>query len=367
MIHDFSPYPYVKKSGEVFDGLNYPANSICKTCVSKECAKLGYSTKKIGIVKACLYGLKYAYNVDPFNEEIVWVGFLINGEKYPHNYKQLLASGFSITADALSKSVLNFGKQGRLHAIALDLQSRGESAALHDLKHLIAALSGVIENHNIGRITRSMSYSIDGTDAKLVKDTLFDVYNVLGAIKNQISLSDYIVSPQIAAQSDTTEIDIYRLFEKNVYIYRVLANVEEKRIECKTVNNEYISAKRQLKEVFNLLPSILIENAIKYSYRGTNIDIVFEMKKGALSIAVRSRGPVIPADSKDLIWDKGGRFVHPNEPTKAGSGHGLYLAREICSATGFSISYRAENLANTGGTVSGDNIFTIQDPDFPAA
>jgi signal transduction histidine kinase len=77
----------------------------------------------------------------------------------------------------------------------------------------------------------------------------------------------------------------------------------------------------------------LIDNAIKYSPTGGQIDIeVVEPLAGTVRVAVRDRGVGIPPDSRQHIFDRYYR-AHVQDHA-SGMGLGLYISREIVELHG---------------------------------
>jgi two-component system, OmpR family, phosphate regulon sensor histidine kinase PhoR len=78
----------------------------------------------------------------------------------------------------------------------------------------------------------------------------------------------------------------------------------------------------------------LIENAIKYSPDGGEVEVKLEPRNGHLSIAIRDEGLGIPANEQALIFDKFYR-VDPNLTRGVGgTGLGLYVCRELVRLMG---------------------------------
>jgi signal transduction histidine kinase len=74
----------------------------------------------------------------------------------------------------------------------------------------------------------------------------------------------------------------------------------------------------------------LIDNAIKYSPDGGQIDVALDCGAGSLRIVVRDRGVGVPPEHRAHIFD---RFyqAHAGGPltSMAGMGLGLYISRQI--------------------------------------
>jgi signal transduction histidine kinase len=84
----------------------------------------------------------------------------------------------------------------------------------------------------------------------------------------------------------------------------------------------------------------LIENAVKYSPEGEEVEVSAGTENGAVRISVTDRGPGIPRDQQRLIFEKFGRAEVPGI-SKPGTGLGLFIARSIVEAHGGSLEVRS--------------------------
>jgi two-component system sensor histidine kinase KdpD len=96
----------------------------------------------------------------------------------------------------------------------------------------------------------------------------------------------------------------------------------------------------------------LVDNAVRYSPPGSPVEVRVERTVDGVRIAVADSGPGIPTADRDRIFEP---FVRLSSGT-AGSGLGLYLARELARAMGGEL-----RLAASG---NGGSTFAI---DLPAA
>lgn len=87
----------------------------------------------------------------------------------------------------------------------------------------------------------------------------------------------------------------------------------------------------------------LVDNAVKYSFRGENIDIRGNKLQDAVRFSVQDRGIGIPADKRDGIFKPFARLP-VRDPTReiAGTGIGLTLVKNIVEAHGGSIDVSSE-------------------------
>jgi signal transduction histidine kinase len=77
----------------------------------------------------------------------------------------------------------------------------------------------------------------------------------------------------------------------------------------------------------------LIDNAVKYSPEGADVEVRAYGEDGLVRVDVRDRGPGIARDDQRLIFEKFGR-VSSGGLARPGTGLGLFIARSIAEAHG---------------------------------
>ena len=83
----------------------------------------------------------------------------------------------------------------------------------------------------------------------------------------------------------------------------------------------------------------LLDNAIKYSYGGTEIEITaVSQKSGEVLISIKNTGIPISRDDASNIFERGWRGDKARLVTGEGSGIGLWIAKSIMAAHGGQIS-----------------------------
>ena len=76
----------------------------------------------------------------------------------------------------------------------------------------------------------------------------------------------------------------------------------------------------------------LIDNAVKYSPAGDEVDVAAYADNGQITVEVRDNGPGIASEHQTLIFEKFGRVA--GEEAKPGTGLGLFISRAIAEAHG---------------------------------
>ena len=76
----------------------------------------------------------------------------------------------------------------------------------------------------------------------------------------------------------------------------------------------------------------LLDNAVKYTPEGCPIEITAQASNGAVAVSFADRGPGLPADVLDCVFEK--FYRAKPEAARGGAGLGLTICRAIVSAHG---------------------------------
>jgi signal transduction histidine kinase len=96
----------------------------------------------------------------------------------------------------------------------------------------------------------------------------------------------------------------------------------------------------------------LIDNAIKYSPGGGDIEIGWSRRAGVGHVSVTDHGVGISREQQSMLFTRFGRLVTPETSNIRGTGLGLYLAREIARLHGGDIRVVSDSGRGTTFTVS---------------
>ena len=118
---------------------------------------------------------------------------------------------------------------------------------------------------------------------------------------------------------------------------------------------------------FELIPYVLLQNAIKYSPDGEVVSLKVSDVDNAVTIHVQSYGPRILPDEVPKIFDRGFRGSAAKATSLGGSGLGLFAAKTMIeSGFGGAISVRQDNHAFAiGGRNYWRTTFTLTVPRVP--
>jgi signal transduction histidine kinase len=86
--------------------------------------------------------------------------------------------------------------------------------------------------------------------------------------------------------------------------------------------------------------SNLLDNAVKFSKHGDEVEVSALSANGAILVSVRDRGPGVAREHQRLIFEKFGR-PKVGGTARPGTGLGLFIARSIAEAHGGSLAVRS--------------------------
>lgn len=205
------------------------------------------------------------------------------------------------------------GLIGRLRT-AVEAQKRFLSDAAHELRTPLAAMQIQVENlkfNNSGAV---------GTEFEAGKAALAQGVKRASALVSQLLRLARLDEP-IAPLNDTFELG--PLLLDCVSDHVVLA--ERKGIDL-GARVEISAMLHGSVEELRVLIANLIDNAVRYTPSGGQVDVALTLHDGRTVAEVLDTGPGLPSGSETRIFD---RFFRASPPSVEGSGLGLAIARRI--------------------------------------
>jgi two-component system, OmpR family, sensor kinase len=114
----------------------------------------------------------------------------------------------------------------------------------------------------------------------------------------------------------------------------VLPNAQAKRIDIGLASAEPSVWVRGQPEPLRILLRNLLDNAVKYTPDGGQVDIAVAMPQGAASLAVEDSGPGIPEAERERVFD---RFYRTPDARSSDSGLGLAIVKAIAGRHGATV------------------------------
>ena len=253
-----------------------------------------------------------------------------------------------ITADRLHErlSVSNQHDEiGRLAAVINDTFARLESSfdqlrrftadASHELRTPLSVIRGIGE---IGlHETRTPA------EYKEAMGSMLEEVDRLTTLVDTLLRLSYGDAGTVRLSRES--VDLGQLARDVVSSLGILAEERNQRLRIEQAANISVTADRLvLREAI----TNVVDNAIKYSPRGSSIEVRIHADRDRAILAVADQGPGIAAEHRERIFDRFFRLDEARSRDAGGTGLGLAIARWAVEANGGSISVKE---GTNGGSI----------------
>jgi signal transduction histidine kinase len=154
----------------------------------------------------------------------------------------------------------------------------------------------------------------------------------------------------------SSDVSLVDLAQDTVKRFENQTNIHEFKLDFPEGFPDVCADERRISQVFNNL----INNAIKYSPEGGDIEISGRIHPDYVTVSIRDYGIGIPDYEQHRIFEKFSRLDNALSRKTEGTGLGLFLTKSIIEAHGGSIWF-SSNGASSSGTNQGTT-FTFSIP-----
>lgn len=322
--------PAIDENYIIKDGVLIKALSFCKkNCTSNEKCKRHYiemaNGNKTGFVP-CPYGLVSYTEFNSKQKRIIYTGFRIK-EYYDKKSKRF--QNDNVYNPILPKSQFTelIDYSNNIEGEAVKLKEKQQSIEL--MAHEVKKLNGQIKEHCDLIFTSYFDkqddvYSLTPPEYLALFAKIKTLYLISSMVSSQYTLYDYERNPDCIKSEALVKISVYKKFDK---CKRILNNYKKKGISIVFEGSSYKYIKANTS--FELIPLLLLENALKYSPKESEIKVIFLAGSNNLHIDIESFGPYCSEDEIKRIFDKGTRGSNAAKVAD-GNGIGLYFVKLLC-------------------------------------
>lgn len=166
--------------------------------------------------------------------------------------------------------------------------------------------------------------------------------NLGTAISEVRRLSKLVSDLLVLTRSDSDTIEIEK---KNINLYLLIKKITDIYVEVAAVQNKHVKATLEENLVVNCdeekikqLMIILLDNAVKYTHEGGNIEVILIQKDNRSIIDVKDDGIGIKDNEKKLVFERFYRGDKSRNRETGGAGLGLSIAKWIVEKHGGTIN-----------------------------
>ena len=188
--------------------------------------------------------------------------------------------------------------------------------------------------HEIRRLNLDVKAQAEEMIENLVKNAVdkrfldYRSQNIFGTsslISIRLDSFDFHVNPALFATGNKSQIPVFKKIEKLKHCLQV--ECEKKQINIRLNGQSFYSINGH--SVFELLPFVLLENAIKYSPPNMEITVDFITESNHLEVRITSIGPILYEEEQKNLFQNDFRGENAIK-TCEGSGAGLHFAKFVC-------------------------------------
>ena len=196
--------------------------------------------------------------------------------------------------------------------------------ALDSTLHEVRRFSGELSSYSEHLSKQLEAQHVDAAARELCET----IFYTSGMISSRLAFTDLELNPAAVRLQVPLRSGIYKKFEKAGHVLSLKARLRHVTIQMKGSSFMEIEALPS----FELLPFVLLDNAIKYSPPYQPITVRFdESGHGTrLEVCITSIGPYLDHDEKSIVLDHGKRGRNAEKSPITGDGLGLYLAQFLC-------------------------------------
>jgi K+-sensing histidine kinase KdpD len=222
--------------------------------------------------------------------------------------------------------------QAELHQAAEQIESKEfVSFTMHEIRKLNLQIKSQAEEMN-SSLTRGQP------DAKFLEYRAQNIFATSALISMRLDAYDFHINPAVFATATRNPIAVYKKFEKTKHCLQIASQKQHKNIKLEGASFHSILGYT----VFELLPFVLLENAIKYSPGEQDISVTFGEMNNRLEVTVESLGPMLLPEEESQVFHRRFRGTHAKDLTE-GTGVGLHFAKLVCDLHNINISVQSDH------------------------
>lgn len=203
--------------------------------------------------------------------------------------------------------------------------------ALRDTMHEVREFNRIVKA-NSEMLTRQLRIEEDGPlqlsadNARNIRNHAVAILETAQMLSARLDLIDLETNPDSFASEQRISVGVFAKFDKARKMLRTKGR--EKRIDIEFSGQSF--NKSDLYPVFDIVPFLLLENAIKYSPKESKVLVTFSERPHCIDVSIDSLGPLVKDHEKLQLTEKNFRGECAKSLGIPGTGFGLHFAKYVC-------------------------------------
>ncbi|WP_180024746.1 sensor histidine kinase KdpD [Acinetobacter sp. YH1901134] len=319
-----SPFPEWEIEQQVLhDGIFFKKTRFCNINSGKKtCKKFYEGIKNIKGFHSCPYS--FTTYVDPLTNKIY------SGIRVQNNYHPKKIDGYvpTIPESYFLESITKLNRIDLNQSFLNDKDSDLVDFSIHEIRKF---------NQQIKRICEELFLN---DSAKFdLQDKFQNIFACSSLISTRLNIFDIEKNPDLIRNRPRNQIGIYKKFDKAIKCLASYAREKKIKINKKGASHLTLNAD----QVFDFLPYLLLENAIKYSPRDSEVEVTFTEKTNFWTeVVINSVGPLVTQEELEKIYIKKYRGLNASTFNSEGGGYGLFFVKLICDSHNIEIDIKSD-------------------------
>jgi light-regulated signal transduction histidine kinase (bacteriophytochrome) len=210
---------------------------------------------------------------------------------------------------------------------------KNHAMALHEIRKL---------NRNVKQGAERLCRDESPGDPDQANPAWVQIWKAAELMSRQFDIIEILANESLTQLPVESQVRPYPLFDKCARIYRPIAEKKSCRILLRSAPAGFSPMLQVCDSTFSIIPSVLIENAIKYALPNTDIHLDFTELPDGFRVTVTNIAKLTAPLTPDIFL----RGVRSTSEVD-GSGNGLYVAQLIAAQHRTEIAFEVE--AVSGG------------------
>jgi signal transduction histidine kinase len=230
--------------------------------------------------------------------------------------------------------------------IASVLHQRERDNLLHDAFHLLRQPMGMMQDAFFG-LHRNLSHLDSDKSVPIIKNVerIQDGLRFLNHTMNNVLT---LATGSLEMDSDVEDVSIADILREAVETFKGIASMRDTELRLAIDPSASSATLRANRQRMSLLTSNLIDNAVKYSFRGkyVHISLTKENERGCIVKVVNFGFGILP-EEQPRVFERGYRtHVRDTKRHVPGLGIGLSIVKHICNEAGAEITFSSIDCAH---------------------